>query len=131
MYEGIKDLLENLKQKGIKMAVATAKATVYVEKGLEYFGLADYFDIIMGCELDGTRGDKAEIIAHILDQLDPKRKLKVAMIGDRNYDIIGAKAHGIDSYGCLWGYGDEAELTKAGATHIISKPKELTEIYGV
>jgi len=127
VYDGIATLLDSLRQSGVRMAVATAKATVFAERGLEYFGIAKYFDLIIGCELDGERSDKGEIIAHILDELDPERTLSVAMVGDREYDILGAKAHGLDSFGCLWGYGSEAELTEAGATFIVKSPQEILD----
>jgi len=85
VYDGIATVLDTLKQNDVKIAVATAKATVYAERGLEYFGIDKYFDLVVGCELDGRRSDKAEIIACILEKLDPKRELKVAMVGDRKF----------------------------------------------
>ena len=51
------------------------------------------------------------------------------MIGDRLHDVNAANEIGLDSVGVLWGYGDREELEKAGATYIIEKPEELTDIY--
>jgi len=47
------------------------------------------------------------------------------MIGDREHDIHGAKEHGLESIGVLWGYGDEDELSTAGAGHIVASVSEL------
>ena len=50
------------------------------------------------------------------------------MVGDRQYDILGAKQLGIDSVGVLYGYGDREELETAGATYIVEKINDLLEI---
>ena len=128
LYDGIEDVIEKLDAKGVKMAVATSKATLYAEKILKYFEIDSYFGCIMGCELDGARSDKAEIIGCVLDELDSNRKMKAVMIGDRKHDIIGAAAHNIDSIGVLWGYGSRAELEAAGAAKIANSTKELSHI---
>jgi phosphoglycolate phosphatase len=47
------------------------------------------------------------------------------MIGDRKHDAIGARAVGIASIGVLWGYGDAAELTEAGADPLIEAPEQI------
>ncbi|MDR2167398.1 MAG: HAD hydrolase-like protein [Clostridiales bacterium] len=128
LYPGIEAMLAEFKARGANMAVATSKVTIYAEKILSHFGIAHYFDIIAGANLDGSRSEKPEIIAHVLDSLDKDRKLKVAMIGDRKYDILGAKAHNITSVGCLWGYGGQAELENAGACFLVDSPKDLLKM---
>ena len=57
---------------------------------------------------------------------DIKTRSDVVMIGDRKYDIEGAKANNIDSIGVLYGYGDEEELANAGANKIVTDIKELS-----
>ena len=128
VYPGIVPLLEGLEGHGIKMAVATSKVGSYAEKILAHFNISNYFSLIVGSEMDGTRSDKAEIIDCVLNRLDNSRKMKTAMIGDRKHDIIGAAAHKIDSIGVLWGYGGRAELEAAAATKIVSSTKELQHI---
>lgn len=128
LYPGIAEMLAKLHKSGVKMAVATSKATVFAEKMMEHYNIAKYFDLIIGCELDGRRSEKPEIITCILDKLDVERKTKPIMIGDRKFDILGAKAHGMSSIGCLWGYGDEAELTGAGATYLLKSPNEIADL---
>ena len=112
VYPGIPDLLAELKQKGRKLAIASSKPTVYVKKILEYFSIYEYFDIIVGSELDGTRCRKEEVVEEALEQLsadDKFRKRDAVMIGDRKFDIEGAKAHQIPSIGVNYGYAADNE----------------------
>ncbi|MCL2377028.1 MAG: HAD family hydrolase [Defluviitaleaceae bacterium] len=127
-YLGIAEILELLKFHGVILAVATSKPTIQAERILNHFNISTYFDLIVGSEMDGTRSDKAEIIAYVLDKLDSGRKMKAVMIGDRKHDIIGANAHRIDSIGVLWGYGDRAELEATNATYIIESTNEIPNI---
>jgi len=127
LYDGITILLDNLTNVGIKLAVATSKPTKYAKIILDHFEISRYFDLIMGSEMDGTRSDKAEIIAYALNGLNYDGN-DAAMVGDRSYDIIGANKNYIDSIGVLWGYGDRAELEAAGATRIAESINELQYI---
>jgi len=128
LYPGILETLGKLRKSGVRMAVATAKATVFAEKMLEHYKIAEYFDLVIGCELDGRRSEKPEIIAYVLDELDSGRISKPMMVGDRKFDILGAKAHNMPGVGCLWGYGDEAELVEAGATYLVKSPEEILDL---
>ncbi len=131
VYPGIPDLLAELKQKGRKLAIASSKPTVYVKKILEYFSIYEYFDIIVGSELDGTRCRKEEVVEEALEQLsadDKFRKRDAVMIGDRKFDIEGAKAHQIPSIGVNYGYAADNELVEAGADCVVGNVKELSEV---
>ncbi len=112
VYPHVPETLEALKNQGFMLFVATAKPTVYAKKILEHFKLAQYFKEIYGSELSGERTNKAELIAYILqcEQLAPGECL---MVGDREYDILGARRNGIDSIGVTYGYGVADELAHA------------------
>ncbi|ALQ67832.1 HAD family hydrolase [Bacillus thuringiensis] len=125
VYEGIPDLLQQLKNSANRLFVATSKPTVFAKQVLEHFQLTDYFEDIVGSNLDGTRIKKEEIIAHILQTNEELNKEEIVMIGDRKHDIIGANRNEIASIGVLYGYGSETELTEVGATHIANDVKEL------
>lgn len=116
VYDGIPELLGALDDGGITMAVATSKPTVSATRILEHFDLAKRMAFIGGAELDRSRDSKALVIGHVLDQLglEPARD-ELVMVGDREHDVHGAREHGIDTIGVLWGYGSETELTTAGA----------------
>ncbi|MDR4362770.1 HAD-IA family hydrolase, partial [Bacillus anthracis] len=116
IYEGIPILLKQLKDTGNRLFIATSKPTIFAEQVIEHFQLTNYFEDIIGSNLDGTRIKKEEIIAHILQTNEELNKEEIVMIGDRKHDIIGANQNGIASIGVLYGYGSETELTEVGAT---------------
>ena len=131
LYDGIPELLKSLKENGRKLALASSKPRVFVEKILDHFGISQYFDVIMGSELDGTRENKSEIIAECLRlfELDPSGDLsETVMVGDRKYDIEAANAAGLPNIAVSYGYGSEEELSKAGAMVIAGTVKELENI---
>ncbi len=134
VYDKIPELLSVLSQKGIKLAVASSKPTVFVHQILSHFALEQYFDVIVGSELDGRRGSKEEVVEETLRQLgilemDTKdRKAECAMIGDRKFDIQGAKAYGLTGVGVKFGFAKEGELEAEGADYIADTVDELQEI---
>ena len=89
-YEGIAPLLQMLVEQQYTLVVATSKLTVFAEQILKHFELEQYFDLIVGSNLDGTRSEKAEIIRYILDYYNEHSNDEFVMVGDRKYDIIGA-----------------------------------------
>lgn len=129
---GIPDLLQKLKAMGRRLAVATSKPEVYSVRILEEYDLLQYFDCVAGSCLDGTRETKAEVTAYALQQLgvSPDLKRKAVLIGDRSYDMEGARANGIDGIGVRFGYALEGELEAAGAVQIASDPAQLGRILG-
>ncbi|MBE5104862.1 HAD family hydrolase [Bacillus thuringiensis] len=125
IYDGIPNLLQELKDRDNRLFVATSKPTVFAKQVIEHFQLTNYFEDIIGSNLDGTRIKKEEIIAHILQTNGELKKEEIVMIGDRKHDIIGANHNGIASIGVLYGYGSEKELTEVGAIHIVNDVEEL------
>ena len=125
VYAGIPTLLKELKSLGKTLGVATAKPTFYANIVLEHFGLAHFFTEIVGSNLDNTRNKKVEIISHVLQELKVKADSNVLMIGDREYDILGAKACGIDAIGVIYGYGSLEELKQAEPKCIVDTVKDL------
>jgi phosphoglycolate phosphatase len=121
-YEGIVDLLAALKREGSTVLVATSKPTVFSQKIIDRYGIGRYVDHLAGSNLDNTRGEKAEVIAYALEGL---KKENAVMVGDREHDILGAKANGLDAIGVLYGYGRREELEKAGALAIAEKPADI------
>ena len=77
--------------------------------------------------MDGSRGEKADVIRYALEISGIEDKSQAIMIGDRHYDILGAKEHGLDSIGVLFGFGDYEELTKAGANYIANSVEDILE----
>ena len=127
IYEGIPELLNKLHEKGCKISIASSKPTVLVERILDYFDIAKYFDYVVGSELDGRRTKKEEVVEEALRQMVPQNvdRRNVAMIGDRKFDIEGARAFGLTGIAVSYGYAPEGELEDAGADYIVGSIEEL------
>lgn len=135
IYDGIPEMIRKLKGNHKKLAVASSKPTVFVERILEHFEIRKYFDVVVGSELDGTRTDKAEVIEEALTRLYgeaaedlDKKKRNTVMIGDRKYDVAGAKAQGVVSVAVSYGYGRMDELKIAKPDYIVRSVEELEKL---
>ncbi|MFJ8257399.1 HAD family hydrolase [Peribacillus asahii] len=128
LYSNISLLLKSLKEQQYTLVVATSKPTVFSEQILKYFNIDQYFDFVVGSNLDGTRTAKTEIIQYILDKYNKYKLDDFIMIGDRKYDMIGAKNTGIDSIGVTYGYGSFEELSDSHPTHIVNSVEEIKDI---
>lgn len=127
VYVGVPEMLQNLKEQGKKLIIATSKPEEYTIKILKHFDLYKYFDFVAGATMDGSRGEKADIITYALEISSVEDKCQTIMVGDRKYDILGAKENGLDSIGVLFGFGDYEELTNAGATYIAESVEDVLE----
>ena len=128
VYEGVPEMLERLKSAGKRLMVATSKPQVYAVRILDRFGLAQYFEVAGGAELDGTRDYKDEVIEYVLARADITDRSRVLMIGDRYNDIDGAHKTGLKCMGVLWGYGSQEELSEAGADFIAQTPQTAADM---
>lgn len=127
VYDGVKEALETLKSTGKTLAVATSKPEYFSNRIIELFGLDKYFVFVAGATLDDTRTTKDEVIAYALKSLNVDKE-KTVMIGDRKHDVIGAKQNGLKSIGVLYGYGNLAELSAAGADYIANTPEDIIRL---
>lgn len=130
IYPGIAPMLQMLSEKGFRLAVASSKPTVFVEKILEHFGIRQYFKVVVGSELDGSRTSKDQVVMEALRQLFGAKPIlyhEVYMIGDRRFDVEGARAMKVESVGVTYGYGGMEELREAHADYIVESVEELRE----
>ncbi|CRZ35624.1 phosphoglycolate phosphatase [Herbinix hemicellulosilytica] len=128
LYNGMESLLTKLKQAGKYLIVATSKPEEYAVKILQSFHLEHYFDDICGATFDSSRADKEAVIRYALEKNAITDLDRTVMVGDRKYDILGAKAVGIASIGVLYGFGSRKELEEAGADYIAATVEELYDI---
>jgi phosphoglycolate phosphatase len=113
VYENIVELLNILKIKSYKIAIATLKRQDLTEKILKHFKLGQYFNTIVG--IDNMESlTKADIINIALKKMNVLDKATAIMIGDSEYDAIGAEQAGIDFIGVTYGFGfdDKREVDK-------------------
>jgi len=128
VFEGVAETLAELKRRGYRLFVATAKPTVYAKQILEHFDLAQYFTDIYGSELNGDRTNKAELIQYILVQQQLQAD-QCMMVGDREYDIFGARQNGIDTIAVNYGYGSQEELALAQPKYQIDRFNQLLDYF--
>lgn len=124
LYDGIPQMMHRLKATGARLHLATAKPHVYARRITAHFGLADHMSFEFGSELDGTRVDKADLLAYALEQTGARPETSL-MLGDREHDAIAAVANGIEAWGVLYGYGSRDELEKAGVTRLFESPDQI------
>ncbi len=127
VYDGVEELLINLKNAGKKLAVASSKPEVFCVEILKHFHLDVYFDAIVGSELNGARSHKAQVIEEAKKRLSLTEadNANVVMVGDRKHDIEGAHMNHISSVGVTFGYGSDQELINAGAEVLAHSMDEL------
>lgn len=128
IYEGIQNLVCELKSMGIKTAVYTNKDHSFAETIVrEFFG--NKFDVILGGKPSLPKKPDPEGAFFIA------KKLKVntdecVIVGDSSNDMETARACGAVGLGVTWGYRSEEELVKTGARFIVNEPKEISKIIG-
>lgn len=124
VYPGIRTMLRVLKENGIYVALASSKPRDLCEHILRHYGLRHYFDRVIGETDSHAKLGKPEMIRRAL----PEHYERAAMVGDRLYDMEGAKAAGVDGVGAVYGCGSVEELQNAGATLLVSDADELREL---
>lgn len=132
LFDGIADLLAELRAAGVRLAVATSKPEPTARRILAHFGVADVFEVIAGANMDGTGAGKSEVLGRALDQFDPIPE-RVVMVGDRAHDVEGAAVHGIATIVVGWGYG-RSDFDVPGAVEPaarVATVEELREVLGV
>ena len=121
LYDGVKEMLEDLKNGGCTLMMVTSKPKVLAEVVAENNGIRDSFKAIVGPSKEDRNPSKTRLIREAMDSLNltDDDRAEIVMVGDRFYDIEAAVEVGVDSIGVLYGYGSEEELRKAGATIIV------------
>lgn len=125
VYNGVEKVLQQLKESGKTLIIATSKPEEFTLKILEHFDLLKYFDFVAGATMDGSRGEKADVIRYALEISEIEDKSEAIMIGDRKYDILGAKENGLESIGVMFGFGGHKELAEAGANYIAESVEDI------
>ena len=129
VYDGVREVLAELKRRGIICVLATCKPHEFANNIIKHFDLAKYFTYVSGPEMDGTRNEKHEVIEYALQNLNSPSSEAVLMVGDRRDDVVGAKKCNMNCVGVEWGFGTREELEAAGAIEVIQKPQELLNFF--
>lgn len=128
LYPHVIETLKALVERGYNLYLATAKPQVFAIRILEHFELLDYFTKPYGSELTGERTNKGDLIHYILqqEQLVPEHCM---MVGDREYDILGARRNGIETIAVTYGYGTDVEIAQAAPKLQIRQFAELLNYF--
>lgn len=133
LYDGVKETIKALYEKGYKQYVVTSKPLHFAKIIVEYHGLLDYFEDVIGPGLGIATYTKIDYMRDTIKltvggDLSKANLSEYVMVGDRKFDIEAANANKIDSVGVLYGYGSRKELETEGATYIIEKPGDLLDL---
>lgn len=126
-YDGMEKLLNDIKKSGIKLAVASSKPENFIIEILKYLKISDLFDFISAPESDKAPESKTALVERAVKALGID-KSKAVMIGDRYFDIEGAKEAKVDSIGVTFGFGDRNELVNSGADYIADSTADIRRI---
>jgi phosphoglycolate phosphatase len=126
LYDNVDNLLKTLKDAGKVCVIATSKPQNFAHEVLKYLKIERYFDKVVGSNLEGTLYEKEDIIRFAIEN-GGLGKAETIMVGDRKYDILGARKNGIDSIAAAYGYGTMEELEESGPTHICRNVMDILE----
>jgi phosphoglycolate phosphatase len=121
---GIAQLVADLDQAGVRLALATAKTQSQGRATLVHFGLDTHFAVIGGAP-EHAPATKGEVVADVLERLGDLDLARVVMVGDRRHDVDGAHENGLAAVGVGWGFAADGELEIAGADHLVATVVEL------
>jgi phosphoglycolate phosphatase len=127
VYPGVPEALRRIGEAGVRMILATSKPRVYAEEIARHFGLREFFAAVHGSELDGTRTVKSELIAYIL-RCEGLSAGETLMVGDREHDILGARACGVRAAAVTYGYGSAEEIAQARPEYVVGAPDEIATL---
>lgn len=137
VLDGIPEMLAVLRDGGYVLCVSSSKPEIFVNRILEKYDLAQYFTVVVGSELDGSRGKKADVIEETLSRLGRlypaenfSDRASCLMIGDRIHDMEGAQTCRMDALGVTFGYAAPGELENSSAKGIASTISEILAFVG-
>ena len=128
LYKNVEETLKKLKKENKILLIATSKPEDFTNSILKRLDIYKYFDLIVGATLDGSRGEKSGVIKYALDQINIIDLSEVIMVGDRMFDIFGAKKNNIDSIGVSYGYAIDNELFESNPTFIVNDIEDIINI---
>lgn len=124
-FAGINELLATLTETGKTLFVATSKLEEYAWKVIRYFEFDKYIKDIAGADYSGNHS-KSGLIESLIDKYH-LIKSETIMIGDTDYDIIGARDAGIDCVAVTYGFGKRIKLQLQNPLKIVDSTEELLE----
>lgn len=130
LYSGVKEMLQALHEAGYLIGLATSKREIYADQILQYFGIRDYFEVVVGASLDDKFSKKYDIMEKAIRLAKDKYNIKsISMVGDRSYDMDSSVKLGVEAIGVTYGFGSEEEVVSTGADVVCHSPKEVQDYF--
>ncbi len=127
IYPGIGALIDRLLLAGHRLAVVTSKPHRHAAPIVAHLPFGTAFLRLYGPPSESAHSEKASMIAAALTDFDCP-PADTVMIGDRHFDIEGARANQVRGIGVLWGFGSREELMYAGADAMAATPDALATL---
>lgn len=129
-YPGVPEMLQELKQKGYLLGVASSKPEEFVRIILDHFQLTSCFDEITGSEMHGQRNTKSQVIEEALRRMKlSDDRAAVILVGDKEHDVLGARECGLECLAVSYGYGTPEELQAAAPLQIIDSVEGIIQFF--
>lgn len=128
LYAGMEEALQRLRESGKVLIIATSKPEKFAITILKHFGIDGYFDDICGADPSVNRNTKEEVIRYALEKHELTDLSDILMVGDRKYDVEGARECGLSCMGVLYGFGNREELEEAGAEYIAETVEDMVQL---
>ena len=126
VYDGIMELLLILQEHNFKIGVATYKREDYAIDILKHFGIFDYCSVVHGAD-NANKLTKADIVDAVCRELSVQKSATV-LVGDTEFDRIGADISGINFIGVTWGFGYSKNVTYFQNIILVDTPTQLESI---
>ena len=127
LYDGVYELLEELKNRGYKLATASSKPLHFVDQICEKLDIKKFFDFLGGTEFDNTSESKATVIENAMTNIGATLQ-DTLMVGDTKFDIEGAHQVGIPCVAVTYGFGTMEDFKEYKAEYIVDTAKEILDI---
>lgn len=128
VFPGIPELLGTLHARGIKVVTATSKAEPFARSVLEHLGIAEYIDFFGCADMGMLRREKEDVLAYVMEQLPDLRPENAIMVGDREFDVIGARTVGLRCIACTYGYASPGELEAQKPDYTVDTVAQLQKL---
>jgi phosphoglycolate phosphatase len=127
VYAGVAEAIEALAERGVTLAVVTSKPDLYAGRIVESLPFGARFASVFAVSAHSAHCEKADLVAQALSHFDISAA-EAVMVGDRHFDMQGARANGVRAIGVTWGFGSREELLEASAECVLASPSQLVDM---
>ncbi len=127
LYPGILALLRSLRERSVTLYVCTSKRDDFARRILDHFALTPFFAGIIADHGASENHNKADLLTELIAAHGIERAT-AAMIGDREFDMLAARAVGLSSIAVLYGFGSAEELTAASPDATCASVEDLSQL---